>query len=259
MNKPPTMQQIKQELHKVMINITTKEEFQFHIPPYATDFAQDMIRDKVFFEKLKHYATELLLKDAKIFKDEMLALYDEVLNEYSVEKCLRFFGCTLCGAYLKEDYPTMIRMSDGFVCAFYKFYREDPTSEFVFGTHRFLYSQEVINCGLFVSVDFVRDEMDRIGVMLNDTINTIVSATNYQYVGNEFDWLATIIAADVQYRTADQVGYVIFTMGRTTLFDRDDKMNIFLAVVQELWNNHCAILVEHNKDTTVKESTTHTH
>ena len=236
--------QIKQMLDHIIITITTTTEFQFQIPEQCKDLAQDMINDKTFFEKIKQYMVEESLKDTSVTKDEMIAIYDEVMSKYSVEKCLRLFGYFFCGTYVKDDYPTLIQMSDGFVFAFYKFYKEDPTSEFVFGVKKFIYSPEVINCGLLVSIEFMQGEVTGIGNMINESMSAIVNHNNYPYVGNEFDWVATIIASDEIYKTADHVVYFVFTMGRTTMFDREDKMNLFLEMMDVLWGTHCFALAE---------------
>ncbi len=247
MNATQGKQQIAQMLHHIVVTITTTTEFKFWIPEPCQNLAQEMVNDKIFFEKIKQLMVEESLKDSKASKEEVTTIFDELMSAYSVEKCLRLFGYFFCGVYVKHDYSTMIQMSDSFACAFYKFYKEDPTSEFVFGVDRFVYSPEVVNCGLLVSVDFMKQETERIGGMIRDTISTIVNHTNYNYVGNEIDWVATMVIATEQFRTADQVMYLIFTMGRTTMFDRPDKMNIFLNTVDVLWDSHCSLLAEHNK------------
>ena len=239
--------QIKQMLHHIVITITTTVDFKFEVPEQFKDLVQEMVNDKNFFEKIKRYMVEESLKDTPITKEEMAAIYDEVMSKYSVEKGLRLFGYFFCGTYVKEDHPTLIKMSDAFVCAFYKFYKEDPTSEFVFGVRKFIYSADVIGCGLLVAPDFMRAEMERISGMLNETMGTVVNHAKYDYVGNEFEWISTIITSVEPYRRADQVVYFIFTMGRTTMFDGPEKMPSFLSIMEVLWANHCAMLAQYNK------------
>lgn len=250
---------IKQMLHHIIITITTTTEFQFWIPETFQEYAEEMVNDKSFFEKIKQCMVEESLKDTPLPKEEMTSIFTEVMSKYSVEKCLRLFGYFFCGTYAKHDYPTLIQMSDGFVCSFYKFYKEDPTSDFVFGVRRFVYSPEVVNCGLFISTDLMKQEVGRIGSMITDTMNTLANHSTKKYVGNEFEWMATTVVADVKLKTADQVMYLISTMGRTTMFDRPDKMNIFLDMVDALWDSHCSILAEHNKPKQSEGNTSSVH
>lgn len=246
--------QIKQEWNSVISKLAVTEEYPFQIPDELEVITQDMVNDKSFFEKIKQLMVEESLRNTDILEEKLPAMktlmteiFNELMREYSIEECLRLFGYFFCGVHLKNDYPTMIHMSDAFVCVFYKFYKEDPTSDFVFGAQSFTYSPEVVKLGLLVSLEFAQDEIERIGGMINDTMQIILDNNKRQPDGKEYDWAATTIAADVPHRSADQFIYFVFMMGRTTLFNQDKTISSFLSVIQLQWDNYCKLLAETNK------------
>lgn len=223
---------------------TITADFKFCPPADSGVDVEKMVKDTKFLEKLKAHIIDNSVQNVnELSAEEMRDIYDQFWKDWSPEKVMRLFGYVFYGYHANPNHKIRSRWSDSFVCTFYKFYLTDPDCEFVLGTGKFAYTPEVIKENVIFSQDNMAQEVDIIGSLLQQTLNTLGAHSNIGSQKKEIIWMANVITTEGDFRAADRIGYLVAVMGRKTFFDRPDKMGLFWTMVQVLWNSHCDIIV----------------